>query len=229
MNLKNWMGNVTLAGLFGIIVVVIAYMALGWFTNHGENINMPNLKGVKTEQAMATLKNLELRTMVIDSVYNGDLNKNTIAKQDPAAGTNVKEGRIVYLTINSLEEPKASVPQLVDKSFTLGRALLKSRGLSLGQVMYVYDSIGHNLILEQRFEGSTIETGAKLSKGSSIDLVITTNRESLVKKDDSTGLVMQKDSLGNLMDTEFKKRMEQLRKMKELGSEKSSLPSTAGN
>ena len=219
------MGNVTLAGLFGVIVVFIAYMALGWFTHHGENINMPNLKGVKTEQALATLVELELRTMIIDSVYNGDLNKNTIAKQDPEAGTNVKEGRIVYLTINSLEEPKASVPQLVDKSFTLGRALLKSRGLMLGQVMYVYDSIGHNLIIEQRFEGSSIETGAKLSKGSAIDLVITTNRESLIKKDDSAGLVMQKDSLGNLMDTEFKKRMEQLRKMKQRGlAEESTLP-----
>lgn len=219
------MGNVTLAGLFGVIVVFIAYMALGWFTHHGENINMPNLKGVKTEQALATLEELELRTMIIDSVYNGDLNKNTIAKQDPEAGTNVKEGRIIYLTINSLEEPKASVPQLVDKSFTLGRALLKSRGLILGQVMYVYDSIGHNLIIEQRFEGSSIETGAKLSKGSAIDLVITTNRESLIKKDDSAGLVMQKDSLGNLMDTEFKKRMEQLRKMKERGlAEESTLP-----
>lgn len=219
------MGNVTLAGLFGVIVVFIAYMALGWFTNHGENINMPNLKGVKTEQALATLEELELRTMIIDSVYNGDLNKNTIAKQDPEAGTNVKEGRIVYLTINSLEEPKASVPQLVDKSFTLGRALLKSRGLMLGQVMYVYDSIGHNLIIEQRFEGSSIETGAKLSKGSAIDLVITTNRESLIKKDDSAGLVMQKDSLGNLMDTEFKKRMEQLRKMKQRSlAEESTLP-----
>lgn len=219
------MGNVTLAGLFGVIVVFIAYMALGWFTNHGENINMPNLKGVKTEQALTTLEELELRTMIIDSVYNGDLNKNTIAKQDPEAGTNVKEGRIVYLTINSLEEPKASVPQLVDKSFTLGRALLKSRGLMLGQVMYVYDSIGHNLIIEQRFEGSSIETGAKLSKGSAIDLVITTNRESLIKKDDSAGLVMQKDSLGNLMDTEFKKRMEQLRKMKQRGlAEESTLP-----
>lgn len=219
------MGNVTLAGLFGVIVVFIAYMALGWFTNHGENINMPNLKGVKTEQALTTLEELELRTMIIDSVYNGDLNKNTIAKQDPEAGTNVKEGRIVYLTINSLEEPKASVPQLVDKSFTLGRALLKSRGLMLGQVMYVYDSIGHNLIIEQRFEGSSIETGAKLSKGSAIDLVITTNRESLIKKDDSAGLVMQKDSLGNLMDTEFKKRMEKLRKMKQRGlAEESTLP-----
>ena len=219
------MGNVTLAGLFGVIVVFIAYMALGWFTNHGENINMPNLKGVKTEQALTTLEELELRKMIIDSVYNGDLNKNTIAKQDPEAGTNVKEGRIVYLTINSLEEPKASVPQLVDKSFTLGRALLKSRGLMLGQVMYVYDSIGHNLIIEQRFEGSSIETGAKLSKGSAIDLVITTNRESLIKKDDSAGLVMQKDSLGNLMDTEFKKRMEQLRKMKQRGlAEESTLP-----
>ena len=219
------MGNVTLAGLFGVIVVFIAYMALGWFTHHGENINMPNLKGVKTEQALATLEELELRTMIIDSVYNGDLNKNTIAKQDPEAGTNVKEGRIVYLTINSLEEPKASVPQLVDKSFTLGRALLKSRGLTLGQVMYVYDSIGHNLIIQQRFEGSSIETGAKLSKGSAIDLVITTNRESLIKKDDSAGLVMQKDSLGNLMDTEFKKRMEQLRKMKQRGlAEESTLP-----
>jgi hypothetical protein len=95
----------------------------------------------------------------------------------------------------------------------------------LGQVMYVYDSIGHNLIIEQRFEGSSIETGAKLSKGSAIDLVITTNRESLIKKDDSAGLVMQKDSLGNLMDTEFKKRMEQLRKMKQRGlAEESTLP-----
>ncbi len=212
MNLKSWILNLAIAAGVGAILVMVLYRGLGWYTNHGQNIKMPNLKGVKTEKAIALLTELELRIEVVDSVYNGDLNKNTIAKQDPEAGTNVKANRIIYLTINSLEEPKATVPQLIDKSFTLARALLKSRGLELGEVMYVFDSIGHNLILEQNFEGNHIVTGTKISKGSLIDLVIATNRESLVKKDDSTGLIMEKDSSGNLKDSDFKTRMENKKK-----------------
>jgi hypothetical protein len=226
MNLKSWIINITLAGGAGLLLIVLLYAGLGWYTNHGETMKLPNFKGMDTEKALKMIEDMGLRPIVVDSVYNGDLNKNTVAKQDPEPGTHVKDDRMIYLTLNSLEEPKTLMPQLVDKSYTLARALLKSRGLEMGTMSYRYDSIGHNLVLEQNFNGAPVQTGTKMKKGAKIDLVISTDRSSLLKKGDSLDLVMQMDSNGNPMDRDNKKDWERRRDATVLREGETKKPST---
>ena len=87
--------------------------------------------------------------------------------------------------MNALGKPKVKMPKLVDQSFTLAKALLKTMGLELGTVMYTYDEIGHNLVMEQKMGGIDVPPGKLILKGSTIDLVVATNRKS-VAPDDST-------------------------------------------
>jgi beta-lactam-binding protein with PASTA domain len=44
----------------------------------------------------------------IDSVYVQDVAPGTIVEQDPDPGTNVKEGRVIYLTMVTLQAPNVS-------------------------------------------------------------------------------------------------------------------------
>lgn len=183
--LKNWIFNIGLSIVAIAIFLWLTFIFMNIYTHHNENIDVPNLKGININEAMSQLEEKELRWEIIDSVYSEDFKKNAITEHDPSGGSKVKSNRIIYLTVNALGRPKVKMPKLVDQSFTLAKALLKTMGLELGTVMYTYDEIGHNLIMEQKMGGIDVPPGKLILKGSTIDLVVATNRKS-VAPDDST-------------------------------------------
>lgn len=181
--LKNWLYNTLVALAMIALLIWFTFIVMGWYTHHGENIDVPNLKGVSIDAAIEKLEEKGLRYEVIDSVYSEDFKKNSITEHDPSGGSRVKSNRIIYLTVNALDKPKVKMLKLVDHSFTLAKALLKTMGLELGTVLYTYDEIGHNLVMEQKMNGIDVPPGKMILKGSTIDLVVTTNRKSIAPKD----------------------------------------------
>lgn len=180
---KNWLMNIGLAMVALAVLVWFAFIWMNWYTRHGDSIEVPNLKGVAYEDAVRKLEDAGLRYEIFDSVYSETVKKNAITEQDPPAQTQVKPDRVIYLTINALGKPKVKMPKLVDQSFTLSKAVLKNSGLTLGNVVYKFDEIGHNLVIEQLYHGQPILPGKMLEKGSVIDLVVATNRRSIVEPD----------------------------------------------
>lgn len=184
--LKNWFLNIALA-LGGLAIFIwIVMLFLSWYTRHNVAVEVPNIKGQLIETAAQKLEDADLRYEIFDSVYNEDFKRNAVTEQDPPAGSKVKPDRIIYLSVNSLGKPKVKVPKLVDQSFTLAKALLKSQGLVLGNVEYRPDEIGDNLVIGQMYRGAPLPAGKMLEKGSVIDLVVATNRRGY--KSDSTDI-----------------------------------------
>lgn len=174
--MSKWILNILLAlGLFAGIVALL-FIWSGFYTNHGKEIAVPNIKGMQAEKAIEVLEDNDLQYNIFDSVYEAKTAKNAITAQDPEPGSKVKPGRIIYLSINSLGKPKVKMPKLVDQSFTLGKAILKKVGLELGNVYFTYEEIGHNLILRQKQNNIDIPPGKLIEKGSKIDLIIATDR-----------------------------------------------------
>ena len=153
-----------------IVVVLIAFYSLGYYTNHGSGIPVPKLKGQSIDRAMALLKEQGFGYK-IDSVYVQDVAPGTIVEQDPDAGTNVKEGRIIYLTMVTLLAPSISLPDLEQNNYREAVATLSNYGLKVGDTTYRSD-IARDRILEVRFGGQVIKAGTKIPKGSRIDLVL---------------------------------------------------------
>ena len=153
-----------------IVVVLIAFYSLGYYTNHGSGIPVPKLKGQSVDHAMALLKEQGFGYK-IDSVYVQDVAPGTIVEQDPDAGTNVKEGRVIYLTMVTLLAPNISLPDLEQSSYREATATLQNYGLKVGDTTYRSD-IARDRILEVRFGGQVIKAGTKIPKGSRIDLVL---------------------------------------------------------
>jgi beta-lactam-binding protein with PASTA domain len=104
-------------------------------------------------------------------VYVQDVAPGTIVEQDPDAGTNVKEGRVIYLTMVTLLAPNISLPDLEQSSYREATATLQNYGLKVGDTTYRSD-IARDRILEVRFGGQVIKAGTKIPKGSRIDLVL---------------------------------------------------------
>ena len=153
-----------------IVVVLIAFYSLGYYTNHGSGIPVPKLKGQSVDHAMALLKEQGFGYK-IDSVYVQDVAPGTIVEQDPDAGTNVKEGRVIYLTMVTLLAPNITLPDLEQSSYREATATLQNYGLKVGDTTYRSD-IARDRILEVRFGGQVVKAGTKIPKGSRIDLVL---------------------------------------------------------
>jgi beta-lactam-binding protein with PASTA domain len=155
-----------------VSIVLIAFFSLGYYTRHGSGIPVPRLKGLTVDRAMATLKEQGF-SFKIDSVYVPDQEPGTVIEQDPDAGTNVKEGRTIYLTMVTQLAPNVSLPDLISEQSIYREAVstLSNYGLKIGDTTYRSD-IARDRVLEVRFNGQVIKPGTKLPKGSKLDLVL---------------------------------------------------------
>jgi eukaryotic-like serine/threonine-protein kinase len=153
-----------------VLFFLIAFFSLGVYTRHGTGIPVPQLKGMKVEQALSLLKEQGFE-FKIDSVYVLDEPPGSVIEQDPDAGTSVKVNRTIYLTIVTRLAPPVSLPDLEPYTYLEAVAILSNYGLKVGDTIYKPD-IAKDRILEQRFAGQPIKAGSKVPKGSRIDLVL---------------------------------------------------------
>jgi beta-lactam-binding protein with PASTA domain len=167
---KSFRNNLLMAIVTVIAVVLIAFFSLGYYTRHGSGIPVPKLKGLTIDKAMGILKEQGFGYK-IDSVYVQDVAPGTIVEQDPDPGTNVKENRVIYLTMVTLQAPPVSLPDLEQSNYREAVATISNYGLKVGDTTYRSD-IARDRILEVRFGGQVIKPGTKLPKGSKIDLVL---------------------------------------------------------
>ena len=99
-----------------ILLCVGVGIGLDYYTHHGEGIVVPDLKGMGYDKACRLLAERGLDIVVSDSGYSKLLPANSVLAQTPAFGQTVKQGRIVYVTINSPHSPTFAVPDIVDNS-----------------------------------------------------------------------------------------------------------------
>ena len=93
------MGYVAL-GYLGFIL--LSWFLLSWYTNHGEFVSIPEVKGKSVEEAIEILEDLDLEPVVIDSIWSDTAAKGSINYIMPPAGSTIKDGRQVYLMQPSL-------------------------------------------------------------------------------------------------------------------------------
>ena len=170
--LKNLLGAV----VFFVILLIGAQIILKVMTHHGQTIEVPDLTSLSVNEAAREASKSNLRVEVIDSIYVRRMEKGAVYSQNPKAGTRVKKGRRVMLTINATRAKKVSMPNLVGYSMRQAKAELNSRGLALGKLIYVSD-IATNNVLRQIYHNREIRPGVQIETGSEIDLQVGLNPE----------------------------------------------------
>lgn len=129
--------NLTIAAIVTCAVIGGVLHWLDVYTRHNEAVIVPDVKGMKLEEAEAFFRNNGLRYNVIDSVFSKDVAPGSIVELVPGAGSKVKEGRIVFVTINALTSQMAMIPEVEDLSFRQAYALLRARGFNTIEIKYV--------------------------------------------------------------------------------------------
>ncbi len=168
----NWIvKNILLAiGAF-LALAVVTNILLGVITHHGQEIEVPDFTNMKVSDAKYNAGVAGMRIEVIDSVYVRRMGRGLVYSQNPKAGSKVKKGRRILLTINSVIPKKVQMPNLVGFSMRQAKAELLSRGLNLGKLIYVEDMATNN-VLRQLRRNREIRPGRMIESGSDIDLVV---------------------------------------------------------
>lgn len=172
---KNLLKNVgILVGMTAVVVLLLIFATnqfLGSYTRNGEKIPVPHLYGLTLNEAVGVLDELGLRYEIRDSVFDTNIPKNAILHHDPDTGEFVKNGRIIYLSINASEVPRVKMPDLDHKNINQAIMIIESLGLLVGKIDTAND-IADDAVLEQLHKGKRILPDTEIPKGSIIDLVI---------------------------------------------------------
>lgn len=171
----NWIvSNLVKAFIIVIVLVAGAMMFLNVFTKHNQEITVPDFSNLTVEEASALASQVGMRVEVSDSVFVKRMRKGAVYRQNPKAGSQVKEGRRILLTTNAVNAKKVTMPNLIGYSMRQAMAELQSRGLVLGKLIYVQD-IATNNVLKQLRGNREIDPGVLIESESVIDLVVGLN------------------------------------------------------
>lgn len=141
------------------------------YTNHGQEIEIPDLKGMNIQEAIKTLDHLKL-TYEIDSV-RFDSAKAPFAVLDfyPITGFKVKQGRKVFIKSNPKGWRPTTLPDIVGKSKRLAFTQLTLSGLSVGDTLYEPD-LARDAVLRVMYKGKQINKDSELPRFAKVDLVL---------------------------------------------------------
>ena len=167
---KSFRNTILMAVGSVILIVFIAFFSLRFYTDHGSGVPVPQLKQMDINKAIQLLENQGFGYHV-DTIYVGDEAPGTVVEQDPDAGTNVKEGRIIYLTMVTMEAPAVNLPDVEQIPYITAVAMLSNAGLKVGDTTYRSD-IARDIVLEVSLGGRRLSEGTKIPKGSRLDLIL---------------------------------------------------------
>ncbi|MBR6055351.1 MAG: PASTA domain-containing protein [Bacteroidales bacterium] len=172
---SNWIvRNVLLGALFVTVLIVVASIFLHIATRHGKTVEVPDFINMTPAEAEVAASKGGVEIKVADSVFVRRLSAGAVFRQNPKAGSRVKKGRMVFLTINSVVPRTTTMPNLIGYSLVQAKAEIVNHGLSLGRLDYVSDMATNN-VLGQKCGGKVIAPGKKVIAGSEIDLTVGLN------------------------------------------------------
>ncbi|WP_075555702.1 MULTISPECIES: PASTA domain-containing protein [Parabacteroides] len=168
-----------------VVTCGLIYGTLKWldkYTRHNEAVVVPDVKGLKVEEAAEFFKNNNLRYNVIDSVFSKDVSPGAIVELVPSAGSKVKEGRIVFITVNALTSQMATIPEVEDLSFRQAYALLRARGFENVEIEYVPGDF-KDLAVSVDLRGRTLEKGEHVPLTAPLILKVSSGEAEVLPED----------------------------------------------
>ncbi len=156
--------------VFVILMLLLILKGLDIYTHHGEGVRVPNVKGMGVNEAALMLRNHDLAAEVSDSTYMEDKPAGTVLEVNPEPEQLVKKGRVIRLTINSLNVPLMAIPDVVENS-SLREAQVKitASGFKIDSVQYIQGE--KDWVYGVKYRGHTLMIGEKVPMGSSLVLV----------------------------------------------------------
>ena len=166
----------------------------------GEELEMPNLRGLKQSDAIDKLQQMGLR---LGSAYEtfSDEDSGTVISQDPRSGTRISKGQSVDITVSKGQKvKKISVPDVKGVPSDRARTMIEGSGLKVGSVSEEASTQAAGTVVSQ-----SPSAGSEADSGSSVRLVISSGHKASSAKEDtksSDNKKGDKDPSGRRIQTE---------------------------
>jgi beta-lactam-binding protein with PASTA domain len=162
--------NVLAMIAIAVILLLVTFRWIKSYTLHGEYIAVPDVSGMYEEEAGKALAAVGLKYEVLDYKYDKMMVEGGVIEQKPKPGAYVKDGRKIYLTLNSGKEPMRAVPDVADNSsLRAAESRLEAAGFKLAKTEYVDGDM--DWVYEIRYQGVAIEAGTEIPEGSTLTIV----------------------------------------------------------
>ena len=158
--------------LASVIIVLLALLWMNLFTRHGSSVEIPDIYGLPESEAEELLDKAHLRYEVIDSVYTTEVPKGAVYDLTPKAGSRVKAGRIIFITLNAYYPRNGIIPSLIDVSERQARARLVSLGFENITPSYVAGSFDGLVMGIQLPSGQTLAPGTRVPLSTPLILLV---------------------------------------------------------
>lgn len=164
-------------GLFIGAIFLLSGLIYGLVGYSSGDIAVPDVKGKTLVEAEAILKDNNL-DFTLKEEFDAKVPTGTVIKQSPGAGSHVKAGRKIQLTVSKGAEPGV-VPDLKGKNLAEATEMLHAAKLAVGKVTVQYkEGAAQGAVLSQ-----DIEAGKKVAAGTKVDLVVNISKGQSVVPD----------------------------------------------
>lgn len=164
-------------GLFIGAIFLLSALIYGLVGYSSGDIAVPDVKGKTLVEAEAILKDNNL-DFTLKEEFDAKVPTGTVIKQNPGAGSHVKAGRKIQLTVSKGAEPGV-VPDLKGKNLAEATEMLHAAKLAVGKVTVQYkEGAAQGAVLSQ-----DIEAGKKVAAGTKVDLVVNISKGQSVVPD----------------------------------------------
>lgn len=139
----------------------------------GEELEMPNLRGLNQSDAIDKLQQMGLR---LGSAYEtfSDEDSGTVISQDPRSGTRISKGQTVDITVSKGQKiKKVSVPDVKGVPVDRARTIIESSSLSVGGTSEQESTQAAGTVVSQ-----SPAAGTEVDAGSSVRLVVSSGKKS---------------------------------------------------
>lgn len=176
---RFWHKHPVLMNFLAIVVVavlmvwLVGVVFLNYWTRHGDEIAMPQVKNLKVDDARRILEDAEFDVQ-LDSVFNNDVAPGTVLRQVPRENSMVKRGGRAYLQYVCYSTKKAKVPDFIDGSLANAMNNFRSAGFENIEVREV-SSDQNDLVLGASYNGLELKPGMEIPVNAHIVISVSVN------------------------------------------------------
>ena len=180
---KGWLYfvvNLLVMGVLALVIIFFTLKGIDRYTKHGEAVSIPKVEGMSVQKAESLFATNGLHYEISDSIYLKDKLGGVILDCIPPTGSKVKEGRIIYVTVNRFNAPLIQVPDVADNSSSRqARVRVLAAGFKLtedelipGERDWVYDV---------KYKGIELGIGEKVPFEALLTLVVGNGEEEVIE------------------------------------------------
>lgn len=181
MEKKEFIRHLIFIVIFLVLVVSVIMLWLGYYTNHGQKIELPNYIDSYLNEAERDAKKRTFKIIISDSVHLVGQRGGIITDQNPKGGSMVKERRKIYVTVTKHNPDRikfSDLPALYGSDYEQKRKELSYVQINSNIKGFAYDPGQPNHILEVWYDGEIIASrnierrDVEIEKGGTLEFVL---------------------------------------------------------